>query len=329
MARIELGAQNYNQSCSFDGRPSVGLSVYQRPDTNALEVADAVRKKMEELRTRFPDGLDYDIGYDTTPFIRESVQDVVITMLEAVALVGLVVLIFLQDWKAMILPMIDVPVSIIGTFAVMAAMGFSLNNISLFGLVLAIGIVVDDAIVVLENIERMLARGHDVRTATIKAMEEVTGPIIAVALVLCAVFVPCAFLSGITGQFFRQFALTISVSTVISAINAITMTPSRAVLLFKTEEGQRRPSAKHRSRGLAAGWMLRPSHGPRTAPRGLPWWIFGIAGGLLTVWLGREFPAGHLGLALAAWLSLDPDGGFLHSRRPGRRRHRLVGHRAA
>ena len=207
------------------------------------------------------------IGYDTTPFIRESVQDVVVTMLEAVALVGLVVLIFLQDWKAMILPMIDVPVSIIGTFAVMAAMGFSLNNISLFGLVLAIGIVVDDAIVVLENIERMLARGHDVRTATIKAMEEVTGPIIAVALVLCAVFVPCAFLSGITGQFFRQFALTISVSTVISAINAITMTPSRAVLLFKTEEGH-------------AGHELR-----REA---LPWWIFGIAGGLLTVWLGRE-----------------------------------------
>ena len=154
-------------------------------------------------------------------------------MLEAVALVGLVVLIFLQDWKAMVLPMIDVPVSIIGTFAVMAAMGFSLNNISLFGLVLAIGIVVDDAIVVLENIERMLARGYDVRTATIKAMEEVTGPIIAVAVVLCAVFVPCAFLSGITGQFFRQFALTISVSTVISAINAVTMTPSRAVLLFQ------------------------------------------------------------------------------------------------
>ena len=171
----------------------MGLSVYQRPDTNALDVADAVREKMEELKTRFPDGLDYAIGYDTTPFIRESVQDVVITMLEAVALVGLVVLVFLQDWKAMILPMIDVPVSIIGTFAVMAAMGFSLNNISLFGLVLAIGIVVDDAIVVLENIERMLARGHDVRTATIKAMEEVTGPIIAVALVLCAVFVPCAF----------------------------------------------------------------------------------------------------------------------------------------
>ena len=189
---------------------------------------------MKELKTRFPDGVDYDIGYDTTPFIRESVKDVVQTLLEAVVLVGLVVLVFLQDWRAMILPMIDVPVSIIGTFAVMAALGFSLNNISLFGLVLAIGIVVDDAIVVLENIERLMATGLDARTATIKAMDEVTGPIIAVALVLCAVFVPCAFISGITGQFFHQFAVTIAVSTLISAINAVTMTPSRAVLIFKT-----------------------------------------------------------------------------------------------
>jgi multidrug efflux pump len=231
---------------------------------------------------------------------------VVITMLEAVALVGLVVLIFLQDWKAMILPMIDVPVSIIGTFAVMAAMNFSLNNISLFGLVLTIGIVVDDAIVVLENIERMLARGHDVRTATIKAMEEVTGPIIAVAVVLCAVFVPCAFLSGITGQFFRQFALTISVSTVISAINAITMTPSRAVLLFRTEE---RNAAEGKDGGQKAGpfqaqdgdGRLKPTlhAGHELRREALPWWIFGIASGLLTVWFEREFLAGHFGLPVA------------------------------
>jgi multidrug efflux pump len=233
VARLELGAQNYNQSCTFDGQPSVGLGVYQLPTTNALDVANAVRAKMEELKTHFPEGIDYRIAYDITPYIRESVTDVVVTLLEAVALVGLVVLIFLQDWRAMILPMIDVPVSIIGTFAVMAALGFSLNNISLFGLVLAIGIVVDDAIVVLENIERLMATGLDARTATIKAMDEVTGPIIAVALVLSAVFVPCAFIGGITGQFFRQFAVTISVSTIISAINAITMTPSRAVLLFQ------------------------------------------------------------------------------------------------
>jgi multidrug efflux pump len=275
VARIELGAQNYNQACTFDGKPSVGLSVYQLPGTNALDVAEAVRKKMEELKTRFPDGVDYAIGYDTTPYISESVRDVLETLLEAVALVGVVVLVFLQDWKAMILPMIDVPVSIIGTFAVMALLGFSLNNISLFGLVLAIGIVVDDAIVVLENIERLMATGLDVRTATIKAMDEVTGPIIAVALVLCAVFVPCAFIGGITGQFFRQFAVTISVSTVISAINAITMTPSRAVLLFKSEEGAK--GHKHKREAL-------------------PWWFFAIVGGVLSAgWLPKLL-AGSLGL---------------------------------
>ena len=275
VARVERGAANYNQSSTFDGNPTVGLGVFQLPGTNALDVADAVRKKMEELKTRFPDGIDYVIGYDTTPFIRESVMDVVTTMLEAVALVALVVLIFLQDWKAMILPMIDVPVSIIGTFAVMSMVGFSLNNISLFGLVLAVGIVVDDAIVVLENIERMLAKGYDVRTATIKAMDEVTGPIVAVALVLCAVFVPCAFIGGITGQFFRQFAVTIAVSTVISAINAITMTPSRAVLIFKTEQD-------------AGGHVHR-----REA---LPWWFFGLVGGFLTWSLGPKYLAGYFGI---------------------------------
>jgi multidrug efflux pump len=190
-----------------------------------------------------------------------------------------VVLVFLQDWRAMVLPMIDVPVSLIGTFAVMAALGFSLNNISLFGLVLAIGIVVDDAIVVLENIERLMATGLDVRNATLKAMEEVTGPIIAVALVLSAVFVPCAFIGGITGQFFRQFAVTISVSTVISAINAITMTPSRAVLLFKSQGG------------------AKGHHPVREA---LPWWFFAVVGGLATVWLGQKYHwAARVGLAEA------------------------------
>ena len=229
VARVELGAQNYNQSCLFDGRPSVGLAVYQLPGTNALDVADAVRKKMEELKTRFPDGVDYDIGYDTTPFIRESISDVVHTMFEAVVLVGLVVLIFLQDWRAMILPMIDVPVSIIGTFAVMAVRGLQ----------------PEQHLAVRPGAGHRHRRGRRHRgagehraddghaattsaTATIKAMEEVTGPIIAVALVLCAVFVPCAFISGITGRFFRQFAVTIAVSTLISAINAVTMTPSRA-----------------------------------------------------------------------------------------------------
>ena len=215
---------------------------------------------MKELKARFPDGLDYKIVYDTTPFIRESVYEVFHTLRDAVILVAIVVLVFLQDWRAMILPMIDVPVSLIGTFAVMALLGFTLNNLTLFGLVLAIGIVVDDAIVVLENIERLIATGLDARTATIKAMEEITGPVLAITLVLGSVFIPCCFLGGISGQFFRQFAVTIAVSTIISAINAMTMTPSRAVLIFKTEEGPRQA-------------------GTSISKEALPWWIFGVVGG--------------------------------------------------
>jgi multidrug efflux pump len=237
VARIELGAQNYNQSCLLDGKPSVGIAVYQLPGTNALQVADSVRAKMEELKSRFPDGVDYVIAYDTTPFIRESVADVVTTLTEATALVAAVVLVFLQNWRSVIIPMVSVPVAIISTFAVMAALDFSLNNISLFGLVLAIGIVADDAIVVVENVERWLERGLGPREATRKAMDEVTGPIIAVALVLCAVFVPCAFVGGITGQFFRQFTVTISVSTIFSTINSLTLSPALAAILVSGVEG--------------------------------------------------------------------------------------------
>ena len=245
---------------------------------------------MKDLATRFPDGLDYKIVYDTTPFIRESVDEVFYTLRDAVLLVAVVVLLFLQDWKAMILPMIDVPVSLIGTFAIMAAMGFTLNNLTLFGLVLAIGIVVDDAIVVLENIERLIATGLDARTATIQAMEEITGPVLAITLVLSSVFVPCCFLGGVSGQFFRQFAVTISVSTIISAVNALTMTPSRAVVIFRTEEGQ--------------------GHAPRH--EALPWWIFGLVGGIVTyytapqLFAGRWDPGAALGGALGGspgWLS--------------------------
>jgi multidrug efflux pump len=253
VARLDLGALNYTQACTFDGKPSVGLSVYQLPGTNALDVAKAVRDKMEELKTRFPDGVDYDIGYDTTPFTRESVMDVLWTLLEAVLLVGVVVLIFLQSWRSVLIPLVAVPVAIIGTFAVMAALTavgtamqwptfqFSLNNISLFGLVLAIGIVVDDAIVVVENVERWMEHGLSPRDATRKAMGEVTGPIIAVGLVLCAVFVPCAFITGITGQFFRQFGVTIAVSTVFSAFNSLTLSPALAAILLKPKGGRRDP----------------------------------------------------------------------------------------
>jgi multidrug efflux pump len=261
---VELGAQQYDQSCTLDGKPSVALSIYQLPGSNALDTARGVYQKMKELKTRFPEGLDYKIVYDTTPFISESIYEVLYTLRDAVILVAIVVLVFLQDWRAMILPMIDVPVSLIGTFAVMAAFGFSLNNLTLFGLVLAIGIVVDDAIVVLENIERQIATGLDARTATIRAMDEITGPVLAITLVLASVFIPCCFLGGVSGQFFRQFAVTIAFSTIISAINALTMTPSRAVVIFKAEEGK---SHEHTREAL-------------------PWWIFGILGGVATaLWL--------------------------------------------
>src|SRR5438874_1712279 len=198
VARVELGSQQYEQSCTLDGQPSVALSVYQLPGSNALNTADGVYAKMKELQARFPEGLDYRIVYDTTPFIRESVLEVFRTLRDAVILVAIVVLIFLQNWRAALIPLIAVPVAIVGTFAVMAALGYSLNNLSLFGLVLAIGIVVDDAIVVVENVERWLEQGAAPREAARKAMDEVTGPVIAVALVLCAVFVPCALLGGIT-----------------------------------------------------------------------------------------------------------------------------------
>jgi multidrug efflux pump subunit AcrB len=305
VARVEMGALNYNVTCTFNGGPSVGLNVYQLPGTNALDVADRVRAKMKELKKAFPAGLDYTIAYDTTPFIRESISEVFSTLRDAVFLVALVVLFFLQDWRAMILPMIDVPVSLIGTFAVMAVMGYSLNNISLFGLVLAIGIVVDDAIVVLENIERQMAKGFDTRTATIKAMEEITGPILAITLVLCAVFIPCAFISGITGRFFRQFALTIAASTIISAINALTMTPSRALLIFKTKS-----VSGESSQNAAYDPPLTTHHSPLTTHQhkkeALPWWIFGMIGFISLAW-GPALIGGPLGLPSMATDEEGPD----------------------
>ena len=260
----ELGAKSQDQLLAMDGKPSVGLAIFQLPGSNALDTADRVRAKMRELERRFPQGLKYAIVYDTTPFIRESVTEVFNTLRDAVILVAIVVLLFLQDWKSLLLPVIDVGVSLVGTFAVMKLMGFSLNNLTLFGLVLAIGIVVDDAIVVLENIERWLDKGLPVREATLKAMAEITGPILAITLVLSSVFLPSAFLVGITGQFFRQFALTISAAMIISAINAMTMTPARAASIFAT----RRPG-EHGAQGKEA----------------LPWWFFGLLGGLATAWL--------------------------------------------
>jgi len=238
VARIELGAQAYDQSCTLDGKPSVAMSIYQRPGSNALETARVVRAKMDELKARFPQGLDYAIVYDTTPFISESVNEVRNTLRDAIILVAIVVLIFLQNWRSTIIPLVAVPVAIVGTFAAMAAFGFSLNNLTLFGLVLAIGIVVDDAIVVVEAVEHHIEHGMSPRDATVQAMEDVSGPVVAIGLVLTAVFVPCAFITGIIGQFFRQFALTIAVSTVISAFNSLTLSPALAALLLRPKTAQ-------------------------------------------------------------------------------------------
>jgi hydrophobe/amphiphile efflux-1 (HAE1) family protein len=255
VATVELGAQQYDQSATLDGQPTVALSIYQLPGSNALETARGVCRKMEELKKRFPEGLDYKIVYDTTPFIRESINEVFKTLRDAVILVAIVVLAFLQNWRAALIPLIAVPVAIVGTFAVMAAFGFSLNNLSLFGLVLAIGIVVDDAIVVVENVERWLEHGLPPREAARRAMDEVTGPVIAVALVLCAVFVPCAFIGGITGQFFRQFAVTIAVSTVISAFNSLTLSPALAAILLKPRGSARDPLTWLLD--VTLGWFFR------------------------------------------------------------------------
>ena len=278
VSRVELGARNQDMVVRLDGKPAAGILVFPLPGANALDVADRVNAKMTELETRFPKGLHWAVRYDTTPFIRQSVHEVNITLRDAIILVAIVVLLFLQEWKALMLPVIDVGVSLVGTFAVMHLMGFSLNNLTLLGLVLAIGIVVDDAIVVLENIERHIEMKKPVRQATIDAMKEITGPILAITLVLSSVLLPSAFLGGITGQFFRQFALTISVSMLISAINAMTMTPARAAWVF----GHRKVDA----------------HG-HTVREALPWWFFGLIGGLVSVWLLSPNLGATLGLPSA------------------------------
>jgi multidrug efflux pump len=278
VANIELGAQSYDQTCTLDGKPSVALSVYQLPGSNALEVAERVKRRMKELKAHFPPGIDYAVVYDTTPFINESIREVFETLFDAVMLVAVVVLVFLQNWRSALIPLVAVPVAIVGTFAVMAAIGFSLNNLTLFGLVLAIGIVVDDAIVVVEAVEHHIEHGLAPREATIRAMEQVSGPVVAIGLVLSAVFVPCAFISGITGQFFRQFALTIAVSTLLSAFNSLTLSPALSALLLR-----------RRVKGVFEG---------------LPWFAFLPAG----AWLGHKVGWHRFESALAAGgLHLPPD----------------------
>jgi multidrug efflux pump len=276
VANIELGAQSYDQTCTLDGKPSVALSVYQLPGSNALEVAQRVKERMRQLRDHFPPGIDYSIVYDTTPFITESIAEVRETLIDAIVLVAVTILLFLQNWRSAIIPLVAVPVAIVGTFAVMAAMNFSLNNLTLFGLVLAIGIVVDDAIVVVEAVEHHIEHGMSPRDATLRAMELVSGPVVAIGLVLAAVFVPAAFISGITGQFFRQFALTIAVSTLISAFNSLTLSPALSALLLR-----------RRVKGV-----VEP----------LPAFIFALFG----AWAGHKLGRHHADQALAVLTSHGP-----------------------
>ncbi|WP_445941156.1 multidrug efflux RND transporter permease subunit, partial [Pseudomonas sp.] len=257
IARIELGSSQYALRSLLNNKPAVAIPVFQRPGSNAIEISDAVRARMAELKQSFPQGVDYEIVYDPTIFVRGSIEAVVHTLLEAIILVVLVVILFLQTWRASIIPLAAVPVSLIGTFAVMHMFGFSLNALSLFGLVLAIGIVVDDAIVVVENVERNIGLGKTPVEATKQAMKEVTGPIVATALVLCAVFIPTAFISGLSGQFYQQFALTIAISTVISAFNSLTLSPALAAVLLKSHDAPKDRFSKLLDK-LFGGWLFKP-----------------------------------------------------------------------
>jgi hydrophobe/amphiphile efflux-1 (HAE1) family protein len=255
VARVELGAADYTTNTHYNGLPAVGIGVFQLPGSNAIATANAIYKRLNELRADFPSGIAYAIPYDTTTFVRDSIHDVVTTLFEAIALVALVVLVFLQNWRAALVPLLAIPVSLIGTFAVMAIFGFSLNNLSMFGLVLAIGIVVDDAIVVVENVDRWIEDGLSPREASFRALEEVTPAVIAIACGLTAVFVPVAFISGITGQFYRQFALTISFSTLLSAFNSLTLSPALAALILKPHKAKK----DHLTRliDMTVGWFFR------------------------------------------------------------------------
>ena len=305
IGRVELNARSQDVSNRFDGKPTVGLAIFQLPDANALATADAVKGKMDELSRDFPEGVVYEIGYDTTPFIRESVGEVFNALRDAIILVAIVVLVFLQGWRAAIIPLIAVPVAIVGTFAAMAVVGFSLNNLTLFGLVLAIGIVVDDAIVVVEAVEHHIEHGMLPRDAARQAMQEVAGPVIAVGLVLSAVFIPCAFISGIVGQFFRQFALTIAISTIISTLNSLTLSPALAALLLRPRTARRDPVTWLVD--LTLGWFFKlfnwgfkSSTRAYTAMVGrllrVPALVLLVYGGLLwlTYWGYKQLPTGFI-----------------------------------
>ncbi len=297
VARVELGTQTYTQSGAFNGKPAAIIAAYQSPGSNALEVAASVRATMEDLKSRFPPGMEYQISLDTTAPVKAGIEEIVITLLEAIALVVLVVFVFLQSWRATLIPLLTVPVSLIGAFAVFPALGFSINTLSLFGLVLAIGLVVDDAIVVVEAVEHHIEEGMSPRDATFKAMSEVTGPVVAIALILAAVFIPVAFLGGITGRLYQQFALTIAVSVLISAFNALTLSPALSALLLKPRVNSSSALAR-----LGAGfnrWFGRATNGYISVNARLirklaiPLVLLVAVGGLSVV-LGKRLPSGFV-----------------------------------
>ncbi len=305
IGRVTLGARSEDIINRFDSKPTVGLAVFQLADANALETADLIKAKMKELAEDFPKGLQYDIGYDTTPFIRESLREVVNTLRDAIILVSIVVLVFLQSWRSALIPLLAVPVAIIGTFAAMYLVGFSLNNLTLFGLVLAIGIVVDDAIVVVEAVEHHIESGLPPRLAARKAMEEVSGAVVAVGVVLSAVFIPAAFISGLVGLFFRQFALTIAISTIISTLNSLTLSPALAALLLRPKSEKRDLLTKIMD--FCLGWFFRLfNFGFRLTTKSylslvryavrLSLFVLVIYGGLVsfTFWQYQQLPTGFI-----------------------------------
>jgi multidrug efflux pump len=302
---VDLGARNLDNTSKLDGRPNASLAVFALPYANAIATAQRVLDRMEQLKKSFPEDVDYMISLDMTPFIKESIREVIRTLIEAIILVAVVVLVFLQNWRSALIPLVAVPVAIVGTFAVMAAIGFSLNNLTLFGLVLAIGIVVDDAIVVVEAVEHHIEEGMSPRQAAHQAMNEVSGPVVAVALVLSAVFVPCAFISGITGQFFRQFALTIAVSTIISAFNSLTLSPALAAILLPPRGARR--DVPGRLLDALLGWFFRLFNWSFRHTTSIYIRVVGLAlrgsvivlavyGGLLalTWWTSNRLPTGYI-----------------------------------
>ncbi len=306
VARLELGADSYSLRSLLNGEPALAMQIIQRPNANALETSAHVRAAMERLKGNFPEGVEHRIAYDPTVFVSASLKSVIITLLEAIVLVVIVVMLFLQTWRASIIPLVAVPVSLVGTLAVMHMFGFSLNTLSLFGLVLSIGIVVDDAIVVVENVERHLALGESPKEAARKAMDEVTGPIIAITLVLAAVFIPSAFLSGLQGEFYRQFALTIAISTILSAINSLTLSPALAGVLLKPHHSVKRDLLTVVIDTLF-GWFFRLFNrfferaseayvwSVRRAVRLMAIMLLGYAGLLGVTWMGfKKVPVGFV-----------------------------------